>query len=114
MPNPSKARGTRFETDVERALKDAGLKAMKPRQAGVYDVGDIWLEDDIVLQAKAWKDITSALREGTAGAQDQAIHARRRFGAAVIKKPRGAIADAYVAMPLHVFAELIKSRTSPD
>jgi len=114
MPNPRKAQGTRFETDVERVLKEAGLRAVKPRQAGVYDVGDIWLEDDIILQAKAWKDIASALREGTAGAQDQAVHARRRFGVAVIKKPRGAIKDAYVAMPLHVFADLIKSRTSPE
>lgn len=107
-------KGTLFETAVLKELKAAGLKALKPRQTGVYDTGDIWLEDDIILQAKAWQNIASALRDGTTGAQDQAIHARRRFGVTVIKKPRGAIRDAYVAMPLHVFVELIKSRTSPE
>lgn len=106
--------GTRFETAVEKELKAAGLKVIRPLQTRAVDVGDLWLEKDIVLQAKAWQNLPSALREGVAGAEVQAVHARRPFGFAVIKKPRGAIADAYVAMPLSTFIEFLKSRGTPD
>lgn len=108
MANPAKAKGTLFETAVERYLKDAGLRAYKPRQTGRYDIGDIHLEDDIILQAKAWANIATALVAGVKGATAQAGHAKREYGIAVIKKPRGAIADAYVVMPLHTFVKFVK------
>lgn len=106
--------GTRFESDVVKALRAADLVAGRPTQTKMADVGDVHLGDDWILQAKAWTNIASALREGTKDAQVQAIQARRRFGAAVIKKTRGSTADAYVAMPLSVFIEFIKSRPSPE
>lgn len=106
--------GPRFEADVTKALRAAGLTAGRPTQTRIVDIGDIHLGDDWVLQAKAWQNTASALREGTKDAQVQAHQARRRFGAAVIKKSRGAIADAYVAMPLSVFIEFYKSRELPE
>lgn len=108
MANPNKAKGTRFETEVTTALNDAGIKAIKPRQAGALDIGDIHVEDDVVLQAKAWTDYTTALNAGTKGATIQAERARRAFGVAVIKKPRGAILDAYVVMPLSTFIRFLR------
>ena len=105
--------GTRFETDVQRELTAAGLHAVKPRQTKQLDVGDIHLGTDIVVQAKNWANIASGLREGTKGAQAQARRAGRPFGVTVIKKRQGAIRDAYVAMPLHVFIALLTSRQSP-
>lgn len=108
MANPNKDKGTRFESAVERELKEAGIAAVKPRQTGRYDIGDIHVQDDIVLQAKAWANLTSALREGTAGATKQAEHAKRPFGFAVVKKPRGAILDAYVVMPLSTFIRFLR------
>ena len=106
--------GTRFETDVVKKLKAAGLTAGRPTQTKMADVGDIHLGDDWVLQAKTWQNTASALREGTKDAQVQAYQARRRFGAAVIKKTRGSIDDAYVAMPLSVFIEFLQSRETPE
>lgn len=114
MPNANKTKGTAFESAVTKALRADGLDAVMPRQIESHDVGDIWVERDVVLQAKAWKDVASALRVGTASAQVQAHHAGRPFGAAVIKKAHGHIADAYVAMPLSTFAALLKSRQSPS
>lgn len=108
MPNPNGQKGTRFETDVTKALKEAGVRAVKPRQAGRYDIGDIHVEEDIVLQAKAWANLASALKAGTEGATTQAGHAKRPFGFAVIKKPRGAILDAYVVMPLSTFIRFLR------
>lgn len=108
MPNAGKAKGTRFETDVVTALRAAGIKAIKPRQEGNQDVGDIHVEDDVVMQAKAWSDYTTALNAGTKGAAVQAERARREFGVAVVKKPRGAILDAYVVMPLSTFIRFLR------
>lgn len=107
MPNPGKDKGTRFETEVTKALTNAGIRAVKPRQAGRNDIGDIHVEDDIILQAKAWQNLAGALTAGTAGATKQAVHAKRPFGFAVIKKPRGAILDAYVVMPLSTFIRFL-------
>ena len=106
--------GTRFETDVVKRLRLAGFKAGRPTQKKIVDVGDIHLGDDWVLQAKARQNTASALREGTKDVQVQAYQARRRFGAAVIKKTRGSIDDAYVAMPLSVFIEFLQYRETPE
>ena len=107
MPNPNKAKGSKFELDVERYLQGEGLDAKRPRQTGNRDVGDLHVEGDWILQLKNWANIASAVREGSAGAVVQAEHAGRPYGAAVIKKPRGSIADAYVVLPLRLFARLL-------
>lgn len=111
MPNPNGAKGNLFETEVTKALNAAGIAAIKPRQAGVHDIGDIHLLDDnndIILQAKAWANLAAAITAGTAGATKQAGHAKKPFGFAVIKKPRGAILDAYVVMHLRDFIRFLK------
>lgn len=108
MANPRKAKGTLFETEVVKALVTAGIPAVKPRQTGNRDVGDIHVDDDIILQAKAWSDYTTALNAGVQGAVKQAGHAKRPYGFAVIKKPRAAILDAYVVMPLSTFIRFLR------
>lgn len=107
MANPNKAKGTAHETNIVNFLASEGITANRVVQTGAKDTGDIHT-GDFVLQAKNWHDISSALREGTDGAQRQAEHAGKPFGVAVIKRPRKGIADAYVAMPLRVFARLLK------
>lgn len=108
LPNPNGAKGALFETDVVKFLVADGHKARKPRQTGNKDVGDIWLEKDIILQAKAWQNLSSGMVAGVKGAEVQAKQARREFGVAIVKKPRGRIADAYVIMPLHVFIRFLR------
>lgn len=108
MANANKAKGTKFETDVTKFLLAAGIPAHKPRQAGRYDVGDIHVDDDVILQAKAWDNMPAALTAGLKGADLQVGHARREYGIAVIKRPRAAIAEAIVAMPLRTFVRLLR------
>lgn len=105
---PDKTAATRFETAVVDFLKAEGLEAAKPRQTKWYDVGDIWVGDDVILQAKFYTNFTSALRDGVTGAQLQAERARRPYGFAVIKRPGKPIADAYVALPLKDLVKLLK------
>lgn len=108
MSNPQKAKGTKWETAVTRFLQDSGLVAYKPRQAGREDIGDIHVPP-FVLQAKDWKDVVSALREGTEGVRVQRLHAGLPFGAAVVKRARKPVEDAYVVMRLEDLPALIKA-----
>lgn len=112
MPSPN-PQGARFEAAIERAFRDAGIAVERPRQTKPLDVGDLHVSHDIVVQAKAWKNMTAALRAGTIDARAQARRAHRPIGVAVIKNPGAPILEAYVAMPLHVFISLLHSRQSP-
>lgn len=113
MSNPNKARGTRWETAVTRFLRDQGIYAYKPRQEGARDVGDIHAPP-FVLQAKDWKDVTGALREGVEGARVQKLNAGLPFGAAVVKRARKPVGEAYVVIRLTDLPELIKMLTDDD
>lgn len=108
MANPQKAKGTRWETAVTRFLRDAGLYAYKPRQEGFRDVGDIHVPP-FTLQAKDWKDVLAALREGTDGARVQRVNAGLPYGAAVIKRARRPVEDAYVVIRLGDFPGLVRA-----
>lgn len=111
MSNPRKAKGTRWETAVTRALNAFwggrhGLKAYKPRQEGFRDVGDIHASP-FVIQAKDWKDVVGALREGLDGAEKQKRNAGEPYGVATIKRARRPVGDAYAVMTLETFARLV-------
>ncbi|MGZ0151854.1 hypothetical protein ACXJJ3_32680 [Kribbella sp. WER1] len=108
MSNPNKEKGTRWETAVERFLLDNGIKAYKPRQAGFLDKGDI-IASPFTLQAKDWRDVTSALREGVAGAQVQKVNSGEPFAAAVVKRARKPVEESYLVMRLADLPELIRA-----
>lgn len=118
MTNPAKARGTRFESDVVGFLRDRGLPARRVAQTGRLDTGDIHGISPFILQAKAYKDLTAAFRDGLAGAKEQAPRAGEPFGAAVVKRPRKSTGDAYVVLDLESFARLLhwfaSATTDPD
>src|SRR5690606_10543974 len=100
-------------TAVYRFLQDAGVFAYKPRQEGFRDVGDVHAPP-FVLQAKDWKDVVSALREGTDGARVQRVNAGMPFGAAVVKRARKPVEDAYVVMRLGDLPDLIRALTESE
>lgn len=115
MANARKAKGTRFESDVRDRLRLWGLKAYRPAQEGRADVGDLHGVEPFVLQAKAWADVSAALREGLDGARVQARHAGQAYGAVVIKRVRASIGLARVALTLDDFARvLLRLRRAED
>lgn len=107
MSNPAKAKGTALETAVVTYLKEHGIPAYRPAQAGYKDTGDIHGVSPVIIQAKNWKDIPSALREGVDGANKQRVNAGERWGVAAVKRPRKGVADTYVVMDLATFAEML-------
>ena len=107
MSNPNKNKGSRFELDIERALRNYGIRAKRPRQTGHADVGDIHVGDDVVIQAKNWANLAAAMTAGVDGAQRQAIAAHRPYGIAVVKRPRKGTDEAFAIVPLRVLAQLL-------
>jgi hypothetical protein len=108
VTNPNARKGSLFERQVRDYLVEAGVFAYRPRQEGHKDVGDVHAPP-FTLQAKAYKDILAALRDGVEGAAVQKLHARMPFGVAVVKRPRKPIADAYVVLRLADFPDLVRA-----
>jgi catechol 2,3-dioxygenase-like lactoylglutathione lyase family enzyme len=109
MSNPQKAKGTRWETAVTDFLREVlgRHRVYKPRQEGFRDVGDIHAPP-FIIQAKDWRDVVGALREGLDGAEIQAGHAGLPFGAAVVKRVRKPVGKAYFVLTLEDAAALMK------
>lgn len=113
MSSPQKAKGTRWETAVERFLLALGYRVVKPRQAGFEDLGDVqaW---PFVIQAKDWRSWEAAIREGLDGAVKQAENVNDRhpgggwIGVAVVKRARRPVGDAYAVMRLSDLVRLTK------
>jgi hypothetical protein len=108
VTNANKAKGTRWELAIRRFLREHGIDAFKPYEEGHEDAGDIHGVDPFVLQAKDWRAVTDALREGLDGAERQAIVAGRDYGAAVVKRARRPVGSAYVVMTLDTFVALLR------
>jgi hypothetical protein len=103
----ARARGTAFETAVVRFLQDGGLWAAR-KALTVPDSGDINVGPDVVtLQLKAYKNLADGLREGVEGATIQARVAGTQWSAAVLKRPRKGVPEAYVSMTLTQFREIL-------
>lgn len=106
------AKGTRWESAVRDFLNAVfggrwGLKVYRPRQSGFRDEGDLHGVSPFVLQAKDWRDVVSALREGVNGAVVQAEHAGEPYGVAVVKRARRPVGDAYAVLRLSDLARVI-------
>lgn len=106
--------GPRFEHDLIKAFRGAGIHAVQPRQDRPGDVGDLHVARDVVVQAKAWRNLANAIRDGIAGSQAQKRRAKRPIGVAIAKKAGEPLMDAVVAMPLRDFILLLQTRASPD
>lgn len=59
MSNPSKNKGTKFETDVVRYAQENGFRYSERRAlAGNLDKGDLTLCPGIIVECKAWADFS--------------------------------------------------------
>jgi hypothetical protein len=104
--NPSKAKGTAFETLWTNYIREHhNPAAHRNVQMGRLDIGDV---DGYYLHAselKAEKAIT--LPAYIAQANREAMHAGQPFGCAVVKRRNAGIAAAYVVRDVETDARLI-------
>lgn len=109
LANPSKQKGTAFETLVENYLNERGLPCERRTLNGSTDKGDIAGVVDWTLELKNHKK--HAIGEWVDEARVEAKNAKTRWYAAIVKRPRkGSAAEAFVVMPLSLWVDLILER----
>ncbi|MFB7188439.1 hypothetical protein ACFCZT_24720 [Streptomyces sp. NPDC056230] len=95
MANPSKAKGTAWESLIVGYLREHHNDATHRNvQMGSKDIGDIAGYYLHALEAKAEKEIT--LPSYIAQANREAINAGQPFGCAVVKRRMKGVSDGYV------------------
>lgn len=108
MSNPSKAKGTRWETAIVDFLTARGITARRQPLYGGADRGDVVLPDHgIVVEAKNKK--AYQFGEAVDQANAEAANAGMPYGVAVVKRNgKGLTCDGFVVMDVETFTELIE------
>lgn len=107
MSNPSKQKGTRWETELVNYLRTAGFPACERRAlSGNSDRGDVAGIDGWTIEAK------SATGINLAGWSDETERERLvnqdPWGLLVIKRRLKPASEAYAVMPMEAMAELMR------
>ncbi len=110
MANPSKRKGTAFESALVAHIEAAGFHARRVALAGAADQGDIHLWDAAgdmhVIEAKCRKGY--ALAEAVAQAKVEALNAGSMFPVAVLKRNGvGDIGRSFVVLELDDWLALL-------
>jgi Holliday junction resolvase len=107
MSNPSKQKGTRFESEVVAYLVEHGFPAVERRALhGNTDKGDLtgiagWTFE---LKSEARIDLAGYMAE----AQAEAANAGTEHYAAIVKRRGKGAAHAYAVMPLERLIDLVR------
>ena len=105
--NPSKAKGTAWESAIVAHLKANGFPYAERRAlAGSVDRGDIAGVPGVMLEAKACKQLS--LSQWMDEVRAQKKNAGAQVGACVIKRRNHSAAKAYVVMEFDDFLDLIR------
>ena len=105
--NPSKQRGTAWESAIVAHLKANGFPYAERRAlAGNLDKGDISGIPGVMLEAKACNQLS--LSQWMDEVRVQKKNAGAQVGAAVIKRRNHSAARAYVVMEFDDFLDLIR------
>lgn len=117
MSAAGKAKGSRFENDLEQTCNELGTKARRLPRAGVKDIGDVAIElkDGAVLVCEAKAEKTIRLAQYLKEAAVEADHYEDKYGVvaypvAVVKQRGKAITQAYVVWELYEFINFLKTR----
>lgn len=107
--NPSKVKGTRFESAVAAYLCSTFPACERRALRGRFDGGDLaGLPATIECKATREIDLSAALNE----AKRAAAHNGDVIYAAVIKRRNHPVSEAYAVLPLHLFSKLLWEATA--
>ena len=111
MANPAKRKGTAWESDIVRYLRENGHDdARRVAQTGRLDQGDIHV-GPFVIEAKNVSSIT--LASFVAQAERERDNAAMPYGVAVVKRRGKGAASGYVVMSLAQFSEMLDELYDP-
>lgn len=109
MSNPSKQKGTSWETQIVAVLTASGFRAKRKALSGANDKGDIEIEGLpwLVIEAKNWNK--PALAQWVDEARKEAVNAKAKIGVVWHHRARkGSPLDGFVTMSGETFMELMK------
>lgn len=105
MPSSSKAKGTKWESEVAGFLQSFGLPARRSDATeGAHDHGDILGLELFSLDCKDHK--THSLAAWADQAREEARNAAKPYGAVAIRRASAPPERAYVLLDLETFASL--------
>jgi len=111
MANPSKRKGTAWESQVVAYLQEHGQPYAERRAlCGTSDKGDVSGILGVMIECKAEKTVTLGAYADEVKVQTANAHAS--IGVAVVKRRNRGPADAYVVMSLAQFAEMISDEVA--
>ncbi len=107
MVNPSKRKGTQFETDVARyASERLGITIERRALAGNADKGDlIGMPMGMGVECKNTASIDLAAAQNELAAEMK--NAGVPLGVAIHKRRNHGVQDAYAVLPLHLLFDLL-------
>ena len=115
MTNRSKAKGTRWESELRDYLISLGFEARREALKGNKDEGDIFGIDDWTLEAKNEKRIALAKYMDELAVEMK--NGGTTHGAVLVKRARKSVGNAYAVMPLfdllYLISELRQLREKP-
>ena len=115
MSAASKAKGTKWETDIESYCNDVGVRARRLPRAGVKDIGDVAIElsngHTLVVEAKNTK--TALIKEFLMQADIEADHYEEKYKVVtypvvVMKARQQGTGEGRVVMTLDTLLNLLK------
>tara|TARA_R110000851_G_scaffold86815_1_gene188993 strand:+ start:1100 stop:1474 length:375 start_codon:yes stop_codon:yes gene_type:complete len=106
MNNPSKEKGTRWESAVAKFLQSKGFPVWRMAQTGAQDEGDLGGLPSWAFECRDRQkmDLSKNVRD----ANSRAIAKGALYGVTIMKKRNSAVGSAYVAMDLETFAEILE------
>ena len=106
MNNPSKEKGTRWESAVAKFLQSKGFPVWRMAQTGAQDEGDLGGLPSWAFECRDRQkmDLSKNVRD----ANSRAIAKGALYGVTIMKKRNSAVGSAYVAMDLETFAQILE------
>ena len=110
MVNPNKVKGSKWESDVALFLRSYGFDVWRLAQTGAEDQGDLAGSGplmDWAFECRNRKELS--LAKNVDDANDRARCKGSRYGVTIMKRRGRSVSEAYVAMDLATFTELLLS-----
>lgn len=106
MSNPSREKGTRWESSVAAFFRDRGhTEVFRLAPAGAQDAGDIGGLRDFALECRDRSKFN--LAENVRDADLRAHHKQCRFGVAILKRRGRSTGEGYAVMTLATFVDIV-------
>tara|TARA_E500000081_G_C5839231_1_gene221314 strand:+ start:76 stop:435 length:360 start_codon:yes stop_codon:yes gene_type:complete len=110
MSNPSKEKGTRWESACADYLRASGFyECYRMAQTGEFDAGDLGGVPEVAFECRDRARLN--LAENVDDAKNRALAKKAKYGVTIMKRRNRPTKDAYVAMDFETFVRFLLELT---